>query len=123
MLLKSFLTEYEWVCGMFWKQKLFTSWHKTLRQKTIKAKDSQERPGAGFEQDALDTTIERLPELVWCMKAGDTGSLVPVDVLARPLDNELLIFDHSHNTLYVCPKDEATLETMAKFLKEKNIIT
>jgi hypothetical protein len=106
-------------CGMFSRQKLSMSWHKTSRLKTLKTNDPSERTGTVFDQDAaLDTTIERLPELIWCMKDGDNGSLVSKDVV----ENQLLIFDHSHNTLYVCPKDHATLQTMAKFLKEKNII-
>jgi hypothetical protein len=107
------------VCGVFWKQKLSISWFKTQRENIIKENDPQELTGAVFEQDApLDTTIERLPELIWCLKAREIGSLVPKDVV----ENQLLIFDHSHNTLYVCPKDEATLENLAKFLKEENLI-
>ena len=108
------------VHGVFWKQKLTISWHKTQREKIIKAKDPQELPSAVFEQNApLDTTVERPPELIWCLKAREIGSLVPKDVV----ETQLLIFDQSHNTLYVCPKDEATLENLAKFLKEENLIT
>jgi hypothetical protein len=106
------------VCGMLSGQKVSMSWNKTLRQKIMNARDLPERLGVASEQDAaLDTTVERLYEVVWCLKVGDIGPLHPENV-----ENQLLIFDHNHNTLYVCPKDEATLESMAKFLKEENLI-